>query len=80
MNAIAPKLAGKFQVSTTVIKLIPICFIALFKKVEWKPIEHTSTMTMEDIEAEERLQELPLDEQIKLMSRRDDDNDNRTSA
>lgn len=29
MNAIAPKLAGKFQVSTTVIKLVPICFIAL---------------------------------------------------
>ena len=29
MNAIAPKLAGKFQVSTTVIKLIPICFIAI---------------------------------------------------
>lgn len=29
MNAIAPKLAGKFQVSTTVIKLVPICFIAI---------------------------------------------------
>ena len=29
MNAIAPKIAGKFQVSTTVIKLIPICFIAV---------------------------------------------------
>lgn len=29
MNATAPKLAGKFQVSTTVIKLIPIAFIAI---------------------------------------------------
>lgn len=29
INAIAPKLAGKIQVSTTVIKLIPIAFIAL---------------------------------------------------
>ncbi len=29
MNAIAPKIAGKFQVSTTVIKLIPIAFIAV---------------------------------------------------
>lgn len=30
MNAIAPKLSGKFQVSTTVIKFIPIVVIALF--------------------------------------------------
>lgn len=29
MNSIAPKIAGKFQVSTTVVKLIPIVFIAL---------------------------------------------------
>lgn len=29
MNSIAPKVAGKFQVSTTVIKLVPIFFIAL---------------------------------------------------
>lgn len=29
INALAPKLAGKIQVSTTVIKLIPIIFIAL---------------------------------------------------
>ena len=29
MNAIAPKLAGKFQVSTTFIKLVPIVFIAI---------------------------------------------------
>ena len=29
MNAIAPSLSGKFQVSTTVIKLIPIAFIAI---------------------------------------------------
>ncbi len=29
INAIAPKLAGKLQVSTTVIKLVPIAFIAL---------------------------------------------------
>lgn len=29
LNVIAPKISGKFQVSTTVIKLIPIAFIAL---------------------------------------------------
>lgn len=29
LNAIAPKLAGKFQVSTTVIKLVPLAFIAI---------------------------------------------------
>lgn len=29
LNAISPKLAGKFQVSATVIKLIPICLIVL---------------------------------------------------
>lgn len=29
LNTIAPKLAGKFQVSSTAVKLIPICFIAL---------------------------------------------------
>ena len=29
INALAPKLAGKFQISTTVIKLVPLVFIAL---------------------------------------------------
>ncbi len=29
LNVIAPKLSGKFQISTTVIKLVPICFIAI---------------------------------------------------
>lgn len=29
MNSIAPKIAGKFQVSTTVIKLVPLAFIAI---------------------------------------------------
>jgi len=29
LNVIAPKLAGKFQISTTVIKLVPIFFIAI---------------------------------------------------
>ena len=29
MNALSPKLAGKFQVSATVIKLIPICLMAV---------------------------------------------------
>ena len=29
MNSVAPKLAGKFQVSTTAIKLVPIFFIAI---------------------------------------------------
>ena len=29
MNALSPKLAGKFQVSATIIKLIPICLVAV---------------------------------------------------
>ncbi len=29
MNALAPKIAGKFQVGTTVIKLIPLCLVAV---------------------------------------------------
>lgn len=29
LNTIAPRVAGKFQVSSTVVKLVPICFIAL---------------------------------------------------
>lgn len=29
--------------------LIPICFIALFKKVEWKPIKHTANINIEDL-------------------------------
>ena len=29
VNTIAPKIAGKFQISSTVVKLIPICFIAI---------------------------------------------------
>ena len=29
MNALAPKIAGKFQVATTAIKLIPLCLVAL---------------------------------------------------
>ncbi len=33
INLISPKIAGKFQVSTTVIKLIPIAFIALIGTV-----------------------------------------------
>ncbi len=33
MNALSPKLAGKFQVSSTVIKLIPICLMAIVGSV-----------------------------------------------
>ncbi len=33
MNALSPKLAGKFQVSATVIKLIPICMMAVIGTV-----------------------------------------------
>ena len=29
INTIAPKIAGKFQVSSTIIKFVPICFIAI---------------------------------------------------
>ena len=59
---------------------IPICFIALFKKVEWKPIEHTSTMTMEDIAEEEKLQELPLDEQMKIMHQHEENKKNKRDS
>ena len=46
---------------------IPICFIALFKKVEWKPIVHSDATTLEELAEEEKIQELPANEQIKLM-------------
>ncbi|MBQ9117879.1 MAG: glycosyltransferase family 2 protein [Clostridia bacterium] len=35
---------------------IPICFVALFKKVKWTPIQHTETISMEEIEAAQKQQ------------------------
>ena len=46
---------------------IPICFVALFKKVEWKPIVHDDTITLEELAEEEKISDLPLEEQLKLM-------------
>ena len=59
---------------------IPISFVALFKKIEWKPIEHTSSKSLEELQEEEKLQELPLEEQIKLMQHEATDKNDRHSA
>ena len=37
-----------------IICLTPICFIALFKKVEWKPINHTAGVNIEDLNVQEQ--------------------------
>lgn len=33
---------------------IPISVVALFKKVEWKPIEHTAAITLGDLDSEDK--------------------------
>lgn len=33
---------------------IPISVVALFKKVEWKPIEHTAAITLDDLNSEDK--------------------------
>lgn len=33
---------------------IPISVVALFKKVEWKPIEHTAAITLDDLDSEDK--------------------------
>ena len=37
-----------------IIFLTPIYFIALFKKVEWKPINHTAGVNIEDLNVQEQ--------------------------
>lgn len=32
---------------------IPISVVALFKKVEWKPIEHTAAITLDDLNSKD---------------------------
>jgi uncharacterized membrane protein len=34
---------------------IPIAFVALFKKVEWKPIRHSEVKTLADVRGEPRI-------------------------
>jgi len=53
---------------------IPISIGAMFRKVQWKPIEHTAAITMEELQEEEKLQELSLDDQIKLMKKEGEKN------
>ena len=43
------KILSMFAYPIFMICLIPICFIALFKKVEWKPIKHTANINIEDL-------------------------------
>ena len=43
------KILSMFAYPIFMICLIPICFIALFKKVEWKQIKHTNSVDIEDI-------------------------------
>ena len=37
---------------------VPISIVALFKKVQWTPIEHTAVISLEELQEEEKLQEL----------------------
>ncbi len=43
------KLLSMLAYPLFMICIIPICFIAIFKHVEWKPIERTSTSSIEDL-------------------------------
>jgi hypothetical protein len=43
------KLLYAFTFPFFILTFIPICFIAIFKKVEWKPIRHTS-LDSDDVE------------------------------
>lgn len=45
----ARKILSMFAYPLFMISIIPICFIAVFKKVEWKPIKHTASTNIEDI-------------------------------
>ena len=44
------KIAAMFAYPLFMICLIPICFIAVFKKVEWKPIKHSAAKNIDEIE------------------------------
>ena len=43
------KFIAMFAYPIFMISIIPICFIALFSKVEWKPIEHKEAINIEEI-------------------------------
>jgi hypothetical protein len=45
------KIASAFTFPLFMITYIPISLVALVKKVEWKPIKHSVTMSMEEIES-----------------------------
>ncbi len=44
------KILSMFAYPLFMIAIIPIPFIALFKKIEWKPIAHTQSKSVEDLE------------------------------
>lgn len=48
------KIASMFAYPLFMMTLVPICFIAIFKKVEWKPIKHTSTNRVDDLMSSEK--------------------------
>ena len=43
------KITYLFSFPLFLISYMPVSLVALFKKVEWKPIDHTRTVTIEDI-------------------------------
>ena len=48
------KILYTFTFPLFVLTYIPISFVALFKKVEWKPIHHSEAKTLDDIDREEK--------------------------
>lgn len=47
---------------------LPIALVALFKKVEWKPIYHTRSVSVEALRAVEEQEEAP--QRVKAVSER----------
>lgn len=49
------KFLSMFAYPLFMISIIPVPFIALFKKIEWKPIAHTHATTVEELSSEEKV-------------------------
>lgn len=48
------KITYLFSFPIFLITYMPVSLVALFKKVEWKPIEHTRSVTIDDIVSEDK--------------------------
>lgn len=48
----AKKILYTFTFPLFMLTYIPIAFVAIFKKVEWKPISHSKALTLDEIRAE----------------------------